>query len=99
MVLAITAIEKGKSIDTSMGFTPLEGLMMGTRCGSVDPAIVNYLISQGKGTEQINTIINKESGLLGISGISNDMRDIEKVAQEEYHGEFCIYEKQSRACS
>ncbi len=85
---SITAVEKGKSIDTSMGFTPLEGLMMGTRCGSVDPAIVNYLILQGKGTDQINTIINKESGLLGISGISNDMRDIETVAQDEYQGTF-----------
>lgn len=85
---SITAIAKGKSVDTSMGFTPLEGLMMGTRCGSVDPAIVNYLISQGKGTEQVNNIINKESGLLGISGISNDMRDIEKIAKEDYHGEF-----------
>lgn len=84
---SITAVEKGKSIDTSMGFTPLEGLMMGTRCGSVDPAIVNYLITKGKGTEQINEIINKESGLLGISGVSNDMRDIIKVSRDEYKGE------------
>lgn len=80
---SICAIEKGRSIDTSMGFTPLEGLMMGTRCGSIDPAIVIYLIQKGNmSAEEVNEVLNKKSGLLGISGISNDLRDILKAANE-----------------
>lgn len=72
---SITAIKNGVSVDTSMGFTPLEGLMMGTRTGDIDPAIVLFLIDKfGMTTAQVNNILNKESGLLGISGISNDMR-------------------------
>ncbi|MCX8057904.1 MAG: acetate kinase [Spirochaetes bacterium] len=72
---SITAIKNGVSVDTSMGFTPLEGLMMGTRTGDIDPAIVLFLIDKfGMTTTQVNNILNKESGLLGISGISNDMR-------------------------
>nr|HPG59435.1 acetate kinase [Candidatus Wallbacteria bacterium] len=78
---SITAIFHGKSIDTSMGFTPLEGLVMGTRCGDIDPAIVIYLAENlGLSIKEINTILNKKSGLLGLSGISNDLRDIEKAA-------------------
>jgi acetate kinase len=70
------AIEKGKSIDTSMGMTPLEGLMMGTRSGSIDPAIVAYLIREGHySIEEVDTILNKKSGLLGIAGAS-DMRTL-----------------------
>jgi acetate kinase len=73
---SITAIEKGMSIDTSMGFTPLEGLVMGTRSGDIDPAIVFYLSGKGYSVEDINTLLNKKSGLLGISEISNDMRNL-----------------------
>lgn len=80
---SITAIFHGKSYDTSMGFTPLEGLVMGTRCGDIDPAIVIYMAeSLGLPIKEINNILNKKSGLLGLSGISNDLRDIEKAAEE-----------------
>jgi acetate kinase len=72
---SITAVDKGRSIDTSMGFTPLEGLVMGTRCGDIDPALVTYLMRKKKfNIYQIDGILNKGSGLKGISGISNDMR-------------------------
>jgi acetate kinase len=74
---SLAAIRDGKSIDTTMGFTPLEGLMMGTRSGSVDPGILTYMMRQKKlGGEQIDEILNKRSGLLGISGLSEDMREI-----------------------
>lgn len=80
---SITATEFGKAVDTSMGFTPLEGLLMGTRCGDIDPAVVFYLMDKEKLTvEKINDILNKKSGLLGLSGISNDMRDVYKAAQK-----------------
>jgi acetate kinase len=78
---SLTAIESGKSVDTSMGFTPLEGVMMGTRCGDIDPAILSYLEERGYSFKQLNTIMNKKSGLLGLSGISNDMRDLEAAAE------------------
>ncbi len=74
---SITAVKNGKSVDTSMGFTPLEGLVMGTRSGDIDPAIVFYLMEkEGLSYKQASDLLNKKSGLLGISGISNDMRDI-----------------------
>ena len=74
---SLAAITKGESVDTTMGFTPLEGLMMGTRSGSVDPGILTYLMRQKKLTgDQLDEILNKRSGLLGISGISEDMREI-----------------------
>lgn len=74
---SMAAVSKGKSIDTTMGFTPLEGLLMGTRSGDIDPAIVIYLMEKKKlNTKEMNEILNKQSGFLGISGISNDMRDI-----------------------
>lgn len=73
---SIAAIEKGKSVDTSMGFTPLEGLVMGTRCGDIDPAITFYLLEKGYSGTELNTLLNKKSGLLGISGVSNDMRNL-----------------------
>src|SRR5438105_2305892 len=74
---SIAATSEGLSIDTTMGFTPLEGLMMGTRSGSVDPGILTYLMRQGRLQGQdIDDVLNKESGLLGISGISGDMREI-----------------------
>jgi acetate kinase len=75
---SITAIEGGKSIDTSMGFTPLEGLVMGTRCGDLDPAIPLYLQRQFKLTiDEVDEILNKKSGMLGLSEIASDMRTIE----------------------
>ncbi len=75
---SITAIKNGKSIDTSMGMTPVEGLMMGSRSGNIDLGILTYLMEkENLTTQQINEIINKKSGLLGISGVSSDMRDIE----------------------
>ncbi len=80
---SVSAIKRGVCIDTSMGFTPLEGLVMGTRSGDIDPAIVSYIkkklnLEDGGAVE----ILNKKSGVLGISGISSDFRDIEKAAQE-----------------
>ncbi|NQS88359.1 acetate kinase [Patescibacteria group bacterium] len=80
---SITAIDKGKSIDTSMGFTPLEGLVMGTRCGDIDPAAVLFLMEKENFTiPQINDTLNKQSGLLGISGIRNDLREIQRWARK-----------------
>ncbi len=74
---SLAAIREGRSIDTTMGFTPLEGLMMGTRSGSVDPGIMTYLMRQGGLTgRQLDEMLNTKSGLLGISGISGDMRQI-----------------------
>lgn len=78
-----TAVYEGKSLDTSMGLTPLEGLMMGTRSGDVDPSLHIHLKRQlGMSLEEIDTMLNKESGLLGISGLSNDLRTIEQAADE-----------------
>ena len=74
---SVTAIQGGRSVDTTMGFTPLEGLMMGTRSGSVDPGILTFLMRQGQlDGQKIDQVLNQESGLLGISGLSGDMRDI-----------------------
>lgn len=79
---SITAIERGRSVDTSMGFTPLEGLLMGTRCGDIDPALVTYIMQKEKlDIAQIEGILNKASGLRGISGISNDMRLLEEKSK------------------
>lgn len=81
---SITAIKDGKSVDTSMGFTPLEGLMMGTRCGDIDPAIPLHMQQQlGMSLEEVNSILNKKSGMLGLSHISNDMRTIEDEILEK----------------
>jgi acetate kinase len=80
---SITAVKDGKSIDTSMGLTPLEGLIMGTRCGDIDPAIVFYLIDRiGLTASEVDAMLNRDSGLLGLSGLSRDMRDLEKAASE-----------------
>src|SRR5579864_8752437 len=74
---SLAAIRNGHSVDTTMGFTPLEGLMMGTRSGSVDPGILTYLMREGKSTgEDLDQLLNTKSGLLGISGVSSDMRQI-----------------------
>jgi acetate kinase len=81
---SITAIEKGKSIDTSMGFTPLEGLLMGTRCGDIDPAIILYLMSKDElSFHDMSTLLNRFSGLYGISEQSNDMRELIAAAAKE----------------
>ncbi|MFP4527474.1 MAG: acetate kinase [Candidatus Kapaibacterium sp.] len=79
------AIKGGNSIDTSMGFTPLEGLMMGTRCGDLDPTVVEFLMhKEGATIDEVFSILNKRSGLLGISGLTNDMRDLEiEVAEHQ----------------
>lgn len=83
---SITAIAKGKSIETSMGFTPLEGLTMGTRCGDLDPAIVTFLLEREQlSIKQVNDLMNMQSGVLGISGVSSDFRDIEEAAQNGNH--------------
>jgi acetate kinase len=74
---SVCAIDHGKSVDTSMGFTPLEGLLMGSRCGDLDPAVIFYVMHKEDLTEQqASTMLNKHSGLYGISGLSNDMREI-----------------------
>ncbi len=80
---SIAAIVDGKVIDTSMGYTPLEGLVMGTRCGDLDPAILPFLMrKEGLDADALDAVINKKSGLLGISGVSSDMRDIEAAAAD-----------------
>ncbi|MEN8126346.1 MAG: acetate kinase [Planctomycetota bacterium] len=79
---SITAVKNGKSVDTSMGLTPLEGLVMGTRCGDIDPAILFYLGDKGYDVQQLNDMCNKQSGLLGISGTSNDMRNLKELVAE-----------------
>lgn len=83
--ISLTAIKGGKVIDTSMGFTPLEGIMMGTRCGTIDPSIVTFLMQkEGWDIDEVGNYLNKQCGLLGISGLSSDMRDIKK-AQSNGH--------------
>lgn len=78
---SVAAIDGGKSVDTSMGFTPLEGLAMGTRCGDIDPAIVTFLQgAENMSYEEVNNLMNKKSGVLGLSGVSSDFRDIENAA-------------------
>ncbi|MEW6662677.1 MAG: acetate/propionate family kinase [Bacillota bacterium] len=80
---SIAAIAGGKSVDTSMGFTPLEGLAMGTRCGDIDPAIVTFLMEkEGWTPAEANNVLNKKSGVLGISGVSSDFRDLEEAAEK-----------------
>ncbi len=80
---SLSAIEDGKDMDTTMGLTPLDGLIMGTRCGTIDPATVCYLVREGGYTvDEVDTMMNKQSGLLALSGISSDSRDIEEGANK-----------------
>ncbi|MEG0422947.1 MAG: acetate kinase [Erysipelotrichaceae bacterium] len=80
---SITAIDGGKSINTSMGFTPLAGIMMGTRCGDIDPAIIPFIMRKtGASIDEVDDILNKQSGMLGVSEISSDGRDIEAAIKE-----------------
>ncbi len=99
---SLTAIKNGMSIDTTMGFTPLEGLMMGARSGSIDPAILIYLMQEyGLTAEHLNHLLNKESGLKGISGLSADLRTILQAIQEgnqQAELAFAMYIHRFRAC-
>ena len=80
---SISAIDHGVAVDTSMGLTPLDGLMMGTRCGAIDPAIVPFIMEKENLTAaEVNDLMNKKSGLLGISGISNDLRSVRQASEE-----------------
>ena len=80
---SISAVKYGKSIDTTMGLTPLEGVMMGTRSGSIDPAIIEFLMSQkGMTISEVTSMMNKQSGIEGVSGVSSDMRDIQDAVLE-----------------
>lgn len=80
---SISAVKNGKCIDTSMGFTPLEGLMMGTRSGDIDPAVVAFLMNkEGWSADEANNFLNKKCGVLGLSGVSSDFRDLEAAAKE-----------------
>jgi len=80
---SVCAIEHGRSVDTSMGMTPLEGLVMGTRCGDLDPALIPYLMQKQRlSSSEIDSLLNRESGLKGLSGISNDIREIEAAADQ-----------------
>lgn len=80
---SITAVDGGKSVDTSMGLTPLEGLIMGTRCGDIDPAIIPFVMKkEGLDADGVDKLMNKESGVYGMTGISSDFRDIEEAAAE-----------------
>lgn len=82
---SMAAIENGKCVDTTMGMTPLAGLVMGTRCGDIDPAIIFYLLGKEEFNDyhDIDKMMNKKSGLLGVSGVSNDMRDLLAAAEKE----------------
>ena len=79
---SVTAVKSGRSVDTSMGLTPLEGVPMGTRSGDLDPAILFYLADKGYDVKALKNLCNKQSGLLGLSGISNDMRRLEEFARK-----------------
>ncbi|AZQ10273.1 acetate kinase [Shewanella khirikhana] len=84
---SVTAVKGGKSVDTSMGLTPLEGLVMGTRCGDLDPSIIYHLVHQlGYTLDEVNNLMNKQSGLLGISELTNDCRGIEEGYAEGHKG-------------
>jgi len=79
---SLCAVLNGKSVDTSMGLTPLAGLEMGTRCGDIDPAIIPFLANKGYAIDEIDNIMNKKSGVLGVSGVSSDFRDVESAANK-----------------
>lgn len=79
---SVSAVDGGKCVDTSMGFTPLDGVIMGTRTGSMDPAVVTYLLKKGMSAKEVDDIMNKKSGVFGVSGVSSDFRDLSKAAAE-----------------
>ena len=83
---SISAVQNGKCVDTSMGLTPLEGLVMGTRSGDLDPAVIQYIANkEGKDVNEVLNILNKKSGILGVSGVSSDFRDVQKAEKEGNH--------------
>lgn len=89
--VSVTAIDKGISIDTTMGFTPLAGVTMGTRSGDIDPAIIPYVMRKtGKEATEVIEVLNKKSGMLALSGISNDLRDIEQVVETNERAELAL---------
>ena len=79
---SISAVDGGKCVDTSMGFTPLDGVPMGTRTGSMDPAVMTYLMNKGMTAKEIDNLVNKESGVAGVSGVSSDFRDLDAAVLE-----------------
>lgn len=79
---SISAVDGGKCIDTSMGFTPLDGVPMGTRTGSMDPAVMTFLMNKGMSAKEIDNLVNKQSGVAGVSGVSSDFRDLSAAAEE-----------------
>ena len=98
---SLCAVDQGRSIDTTMGFTPLDGLMMGTRSGAIDPGILIYLMRQGHSVDQVDQILNKESGLKGISSLSHDLRQIKQaIADGDPQAKLAqdIYLHRLRAC-
>ncbi len=89
--VSLTAIDKGKSIDTTMGFTPLAGVTMGTRSGDIDPAIIPYVMRKtGKEAQEVIDVLNERSGMLALSGISNDLRDIEAEVDTNPRAELAL---------
>ena len=76
------AVDRGRCVDTTMGFTPLDGLLMGTRCGDLDPGVVLHLLRNGRSLDDVDELLNKRSGILGLSGVSNDMRDVHRAADD-----------------
>ncbi|MCX6090551.1 MAG: acetate kinase [Candidatus Atribacteria bacterium] len=89
--VSFTAVRNGKSVDTSMGFTPLEGLVMGTRCGDVDPYILLYLMDkEGFSLKEMDQVLQKKSGVIGISGMSSDTRDIEEAAPTNHRAQLAL---------
>ena len=93
---SISAIVNGKVVDTSMGFTPLEGMIMGTRCGNIDPNVVTYIMKKENLTpDEMTTIMNKKSGFLGVSGVSSDARDIDMAANEGNYRAKLVFKKLS----
>ena len=77
---SISAVDGGKCVDTTMGFTPLDGVVMGTRTGAMDPAVVTYLLNKGMSAKEVDNIMNKKSGVFGVSGVSSDFRDLTAAA-------------------
>ena len=95
---SVSAIDHGIAVDTSMGMTPLDGLMMGTRCGAIDPAIVTFVMEhEGLSPQEMNDLMNKKSGLLGISGISNDLRSIRDASSAGHERAMLAYDMYSNS--
>ena len=95
---SMSAVDHGVAVDTSMGLTPLDGLMMGTRCGAIDPAIVTFVMEHENLTpQQMNDLMNKQSGLLGISGISNDLRSVRSASEEGHERAQLAYDMYSNS--